>query len=195
MLLWSSGVGWEAQCTHSTIIFSQFKNLSRRETCELMGTHLSCLLPAPMRTGAGPKLLWGADWRQRSRQMLFTWRTGVHWRYTCGVLRSVPPSVLLNFALFGSRAELRDAVWLKLCWVWWSTYQRLLPHRQDRRVGLQVDPGAASNSPQTLHRNVGCVSEPQADQIEHSVGFPLHREPLSVPQSLPHVPPHRAEHI
>lgn len=63
VLLCSSGVGWEAQLTHSTIIFSQF--------IELMATHLSCPLPIPMRTGAGPQLLWGAGWRQRSRQMLF----------------------------------------------------------------------------------------------------------------------------
>lgn len=63
------------------------------------------------------------------------------------------------------------------------THQSLLPHSQDGRVGLQVDPGAALHRLQTLHRDVGRVAQPQADQVEHPAGVPLRTESVSPPRN------------
>lgn len=51
------------------------------------------------------------------------------------------------------------------------THQSLLPPRQDRGVGLQVDPGAAPHGPQPLHRDVGGIAQTQTDQVEHPLLF------------------------
>lgn len=56
-----------------------------------------------------------------------------------------------------------------------QTHQRLFAHGENRGVGLQVDPGAAPHRLQTLHRDVGGVSEPQADHIQHAAAAELHR--------------------
>lgn len=63
------------------------------------------------------------------------------------------------------------------------THQSLLPHSQDGRVGLQVDPGAALHRLQTLHRDVGRVAQPQADQVEHPAGVPLRTGSVSPPRN------------
>lgn len=48
------------------------------------------------------------------------------------------------------------------------TYQRLLPHGEHGRVGLQVHLAAAPHRLQTLHRDVLGVAQPQPDQIQHA---------------------------
>lgn len=57
-----------------------------------------------------------------------------------------------------------ESVYISFIWfLFVQTYQSFFSHSQDGGVGLQVNPGAAPHSLQTLHRDVGGVSEPQTD--------------------------------